>query len=266
LDPKVWSLLAREAWADALRRRVVPVIAVLALVSLFTVDSCTSCSPVITQNGQEVALPQVAGAGGLLVMVLLGLWTMVLAGVLGSDHLAEPLADGSASLLLARPVSRHAFGLARLVGAWGLAAATGVVLLFVTAWLLQARQGLPPAPALPAAAACLCGAWTVAALAMTVSLWLPRTLTALGVFAAVWLIAALELSAQFGAQLTGVAGLIERLGPPLAAPMIVALGSWIEPAASVRGSALALGARSLAWALASTGFLTLAFRRIELGR
>jgi hypothetical protein len=262
---RAWRALAREAVADATRRRIVPVIAVLALLSLFFVESCTSCTPTLTRDGEVVDLPQVAGLGGLLISVVLGLWTVVLAGVLASDHLAEPLADGSADLALARPVSRGAFALSRLAGALALACATGALLLFGTAVLLHARQGLALAPMFPAFCACVAGATTVAGLAMTASLALPRSVTALAVFGFVWAIAGINAFAQFGAQLTGVMGLIDRFGPPLATAMVVALGSWIEPTAT-RGEPLELTLRSLAWALASALLLLWMFRRTELGR
>ena len=41
---RVFGLLAREALADATRRRIVPLIAAMALLSLFFVNTCTSCS------------------------------------------------------------------------------------------------------------------------------------------------------------------------------------------------------------------------------
>jgi hypothetical protein len=262
---RVWRVLAAEAIADATRRRIVPVIALLALFSLLFVESCTSCSPTLMRDGELVELPQVAGFGGLLISVILGLWTVVLAGVLASDHLAEPLTDGSAELSLARPVSRGAFALSRLAGALALACATGALLLFGSAVLLHARQGLALGPVLGAFLVCVAGAATVAGLAMTASLVLPRSVTALAVFGFVWAIAAINALAQFGTELTGVAGLVDRFGPPLATAMIVALGSWIEPTAT-RGEPLELALRSLVWAGASVLLLLRVFRRIELGR
>ena len=86
--PRVFAWLAAEALSDALRRRIVPAIAALAVLSLFFVDGCTSCTPTVTQDGEAIARPQIAGTGGLLMMVLVGLWTAVLAGVLAADHLA----------------------------------------------------------------------------------------------------------------------------------------------------------------------------------
>lgn len=261
-----FRVLTREAVADATRRRIVPAIVVLGLISLFFVDNCTSCQVGLESSGTDVELPQVAGFGGVLTVVALGLWTMVLAGVLASDHLAEPLADGSANLALARPVSRNVFALSRLAGALALAIVTGLVLLGVTGLLLQARQGLALAPVFFAGLACAAGAATLGGLAMAASLFLPRALTALLVFGLVWWIAALNTAAQFGAELSGVSGAIDRFGPPLASAMIVALGSWIEAAAAPRGEPFDLALRSCLWAAASTGLVLVAFRRIELGR
>ena len=262
---RAWRALAMEAVADATRRRIVPVIAVLALLSLFFVNSCTSCSMNFTQNGESVDMSRVAGLGGVVIAVLLGLWTMVLAGVLASDHLAEPIADGSADLALARPVSRGAFALSRLAGTLALAGVAGAVLLVGAGLLLQARQGLPIQGIAAAYLACLAGAATVAALAMTASLVLPRTVTALLVFGLVWAIASVNAAAQLGARLEGAAALVDRLGPPLASAMVVALASWVEPSAP-HGAPLELAVRSLLWAGASTALLVAVFGRMELGR
>lgn len=257
-------LLTREALADAVRRRIAVVVAGFALVSLFFVDSCTSCSPTITAQGQEVAVQQIAGASGVAVALVLSLWAMILGGILASDHLAEPLEDGSALLLLARPVPRGTYALTRLAGAWLLAAATAALLLFSSAALLQARQELSATPMLGAWLACVASAWTVGALAMTASLWLPRAVTALLVFGGVWLLAGLETAARLGAELTGVARAIDTLGPPLASGVLIALGGWLEPTVQVEGSAAAVALRALLWSVGSAALLVVGFRRIEL--
>jgi hypothetical protein len=211
-----------------------------------------------------VALQQVAGAGGLAVALVLSLWAIVLGGILASDHLAEPLEDGSALLLLARPVARDTYALTRLAGAWLLAAATAALLLFASAVLLSVRQGLPPAPMLGAWLACLAGAWTVGALAMTASLWLPRAVTALLVFGGVWLLAGLETAARLGAELSGVARLVDTFGPPLASGILIALASWLEPTAQIHGSATEVTLRALVWCAGSAALLVVGFRRLEL--
>jgi ABC-type transport system involved in multi-copper enzyme maturation permease subunit len=262
----MWLRLTREALADALRRRIVPLIAVLAVISLFAVESCTSCSPAATRDGQPVEAAQLVGFAAVIGAVLLGLWAMVLAGVLASDHLAEPLADGTAELVLARPVSRGVFALSRLAGAWVLAGTVAALLLSAQAVLLHLRQGLPVAPPAIALLACLAGAATVAALAMAASLWLPRVVTALAALALVGLVGAANAASQMGVALRGAPAWLDAAGPPLASAMIAALSPWLSPDAAPASDGLALALRSLAWAAASTGLLVWSFRRVELGR
>jgi hypothetical protein len=215
------------------------------------------------RDGKAVELPEVAGIGALAVMIACALWTMLLAGFLASDHLAEPLEDGSAALLLARPVGRGRFALARLAGALALALASGAALLFATGALLHARQGLPWWPALPAFAACAAGAATVGALAMLASLYLPRVATVLLVMMGVAGVAAVNVAGLFGAELGGLAGAVQRFGPPLVSPVALALREWIAPTA-LPGDALTLALRQIAWMLASAAALVHAFRRVDL--
>ena len=87
----VFCALAAEAFRDAMRRRIVPVIAVFALLSLLAVNSCTSCagSSQIVQSGAQVSAIDISGWTGMLIFTTLSLWMMVLAGLLASDHLAE---------------------------------------------------------------------------------------------------------------------------------------------------------------------------------
>jgi ABC-type transport system involved in multi-copper enzyme maturation permease subunit len=221
---------------------------------------------VVTRDGQPVEVSQLVGLGGLLGAVLLGLWAMVLAGVLASDHLTEPLADGSAELVLARPVSRSAFALSRLAGTLALAGGAAVVLLSAQAALLHVRQGLALAPAGAALLACLAGAATVAALAMTASLWLPRAVTALAALALVGLVAAANGAARLGVGLRGVPAWVDAAGPPLASAMIAALSPWLEPGTGVPGVGIELTLRALAWLAGSAALLLWSFHRIELGR
>jgi ABC-type transport system involved in multi-copper enzyme maturation permease subunit len=264
--PRIFAWLAAEAFSDAVRRRIVPAIAALALISLFFIDTCTSCSPSLTSGGEAVTLPQVAGAGGLAMMVLLGLWTAVLAGVLAADHLTEPLNDGSANLLLARPISRVGYALARLAGAWAMAALAGAVVLGATAWLLYVRQGLIAGPAVAATSLILLNGVCVAALAMALSLWLGSTLTSLAVLASVWGLASIEVATQLGSEFSGPIGALAANGPPLAAAPIAALAPWLGPEAPEGVNVALVTARALAWAVASAVLLVAVFRRVELGR
>lgn len=198
-------------------------------------------------------------------MLVLGLWTLILAGVLASDHLAEALEDGSATLSLARPVSRDSFALARLFGAVAIAVATGGVLLLVTALLLNARHGLAFDAAFVCLLASALGATCVGGLSMAASLFLPRAIVALLAFVGVSVIAGLQTASQLGMELTGLVGVVERYGPPLVTAMAVALGPWIEPTA-VQGEPLETAIRAFSWAGGGAALLALAFRRVELGR
>ena len=262
--PRTFAALAREALGDALRRRLVLAIAVASLLSLQVVDSCTSCgSATFTHNGQTVAMPEIAGMGALAVAIACALWTVILAGALASDHLAEPLADGSASLILARPVGRGPFALARLAGVLAIALASGAVLLGGAGALLHARQGLPWPPLLAAFAATAASAATFGAFAMAASLSLPRIATLLVLLMSVAAIAAVNVAGLTGAQLGGAAALLDAWGPPLVSSVAFALREWLAPTA-VPGNALALALRHGVWALASAALLVHAFRREDL--
>jgi hypothetical protein len=263
---RAYRLLAVEAVRDGVRRRIVPVIVAISLLSLLAIDSCTSCaSGGITVNGKIVDVATAAGWGGALMFVVLALWTMVLAGVLASDHVAQSLDDGSATLTLARPVGRTAYALARLSGSLAIALAAGAVLLSATALLLHLRAGVPLGPAVWGLAACAAGAVCVGAFAAAASLVLPQIATALLVLVAVGWIASVNLLARLGAELQGVHAAVDRLGPPLASALVAAIAPWID-APEAPGQALEVGLRLLAWAGAGLAALVVAFRRAELGR
>jgi ABC-type transport system involved in multi-copper enzyme maturation permease subunit len=257
-----FAWLAREALADAFRRRIAFAVAAAALLSVAILDSCTSCAPSVTVNGEVRELSQLAGPAGVGSFVVLGLWLITLAGVLASDHLASTLEDGSALLSLARPVSRDAFALARLAGVLGLALGAGLVVLGAATALLASRSGLPPLPALAAGAACGLGCVAVAALAMTASLALPRAATLLLVLGLVWLTAVANGIALF-ASLRGWLGALDRYGPPLASSMVLTLAPWVD-GVSLAGDPVQVLARLAAWALAALLLLAFAFRRVEL--
>lgn len=259
----IFRTLASEAVGDAVRRRIVPVIAVVSLLSLLLVDSCTSCAPTITQNGVPIEVPEIAGWTGMVIYAVLALWAMVLAGVLGSDHLAETLADGSASLVLARPVGRATFALSRLAGVLAIALATGALLLGGTAVLLHARHGVAVSAAVWGGLACALGAVVVASLAMTASLFLPRIATVLAVLAGVGVIAGINAIGLSGVELGGVAWGIDRFGPPLGSAVVAALAPWIAPV-EVHADPLVLAVRIAAWAVAGVALLAVVFRRCDV--
>jgi ABC-type transport system involved in multi-copper enzyme maturation permease subunit len=254
--------LAREALADALRRRIAAAVAVAALASVAMLDSCTSCAPSVTVNGEMRELSELAGAAGLGTFVMLGLWVIALAGVLASDHLRTTLEDGSAVLSLARPVSRDSFALARLAGVLGLTLGAGLIVLGAATALLSARSGLAVPPAVWAGAACALGCIVMAALAMAASLVLPRAATLLLVLGGVWLIA---LANGLGAftPLGGWLGWIDRVGPPLGSSMALALSPWLE-GGQIAGDAAQVGGRLAAWAIGAVLVLVGGFRRVEL--
>lgn len=257
---RVFRALAGEALRDAIRRRIVAAIAVVSLLSLVVVDGCTACgAPIIVQDGIPVQLPEVAGWAGMVIFVMLGLWAMVLAGVLASDHLAEPLSDGSAVLVLARPVGRSTFALARLVGVVAIAFATGFVLLGGSTVMLHARNGVPIANALWGGLACAGGSVIVASLAMTASLFLPRVATLFSVLAMVGVIAGINALALFGTELSGVAWAIDRFGPPLGSAIVAAMAGWIAPV-TVPADPFEIAIRTGAWAVAGVSLLVVAFR------
>jgi hypothetical protein len=213
-------------------------------------------------NGELRELSELAGPAGLGSFVLLGLWGIALAGVLASDHLRSTLDDGSALLALARPISRAAFALARLAGVLGLSSCAGVLVLGSAIALLAVRSGLAVAPALLASAGCARGCVAVAALAMTASLALPRAATLLLVLGGVWLVAFANALGSF-TQLGGWLGALDRVGPPLASSMALALAPWLD-GVTITGDPVRVIARLVAWAIAAVLALIYAFRRVEL--
>ena len=73
----MFAILARESFQDAMPRRIVPVIAVVALFTLLAVDSCTSCGDVATINAPNVDV-DVAGWAGMVLFTTLSIWIMAL--------------------------------------------------------------------------------------------------------------------------------------------------------------------------------------------
>jgi ABC-type transport system involved in multi-copper enzyme maturation permease subunit len=254
-DARVLRLLTVEAVLDGMRRRIVPVIAVISLVSLMFVNRC-ACSV----NGQAVDQAAVIGFGNVMVFVVLSLWTVVLAGILASDHLVQTLSDGSAALTLSRPVGRASFALARLAGALAIALGAGMILLGVSSLLFHLRAGAPLGAAAWGGVACAMGATIVAAFAMLSSLYLSRIGTVLLVLAIVGSVATINM---LGTQGGGFIGAIDRFGPPLASAILLALASWVD--VQPEGAEVwNIGLRLVAWAAAGLAALVFAFRRMEI--
>ena len=95
--PSLLPRLAMEAVVDAGSRRIVPVIVAVCLFSLLVIDSCTACASIpLSVNGESIEIPTAAGVNGMVMFVMLSLWSIVLAVILASDHLAHPISAGSA--------------------------------------------------------------------------------------------------------------------------------------------------------------------------
>jgi hypothetical protein len=266
---RAFLALALEAARDALRRRVALAAGFLLLLSLGWVHTCTGLGGDVTFNQQRID-PDVMG--GFLAPVLFSVQALLvlwIAGVLASDHLARPLADGEAALWLARPVSRGAYAGARLAGALAVALGAGAILLGGTAALLAARHGVALGPALAASAATALGALVVAALAAAGSLALGRSAVLLAVAIGVPLqvfanAAGLALAlVQSEAGLPGLLAGLDAFGPPLGTALFAAVSEWNPHVAAGAALVPALGRLAL-WALGALALLVAVFRRSEV--
>ena len=265
-----FALLALEAARDALRRRFAVAIAIVLALSLLWVRSCTDFGPV-TLNQQAVDPALIAGFLAPVLFSLQALAVLLIAGVLASDHLARPLAEGSSALWLARPVSRGAYAGARLAGTLAIALGAGAVLLGGTAALLTAHHGVALAPAALAALATGLGAVVVAALAMAMSLAVGRTAVLLAVLVAVPLQGfanglglALALVQQ-EAVLPGLLAAVDRFGPPLGTAVFAAVAAW-NPHVEASGALAPAFGRLALWAAAAIALLVAMFRRTDIAR
>lgn len=266
IEMPVLRLLTRESLRDASRRRIVPAVIILCFLTLASINSCTTCNAEISTNVQaDTSQLDVLAWLGLTVMGVLAAWSVVLAGLLASDHLSSSLEDGSGLLILARPVSRRDFVLARLTGVLAIALTTVVVTLGGASAMLSARGDLVVWPALLAIGATMANCVSLAALAMLSSLFLPRIVTFLCVLAGVaWTSIANLLSAS-GAELGFVGGLLDAFGPPILSGVIVPLAVWSGQ--SISGpSSFEVIARLVIWAFGSVAVLVFVFGRQELTR
>lgn len=258
------GVLTADGIRDAARRRIVVVVGVVCLLSLMMVESCTSCSADVSVQAQGVpAQVDVLGWTGALAFGLLALWIVVLAGLLAADHLSSVLEDGSALLVLARPVSRRALVLARLLGVLAVSLGAGLVVLGGAGLLIVTRSDLHPLPVLVGMVATGFSASTVAGFAMTASLYVPRIVTALGVFAVVGVVAVLNVVSMSGAELGGIYAVIDGYGPPIGTSLVMALAPWggrtLAPA-----DALAVFVRVLVWTAAAVSMLLFSFGSREV--
>jgi ABC-type transport system involved in multi-copper enzyme maturation permease subunit len=255
--------LAAESFRDAVRRRVAVALLALSLLALLAVESCTSCgSGTVVLNGREVDGSRIFGWTGMLLYALLALWTVAISAALASDHLDQALSDGTAHLVLARPVGRGVFALARLAGALGVSLGAGAVLLGGSAAFLRARYGLELGPAAAAAGSAALGAVAVASLAMTASLFLPRLATLAAAFLAVALIAGANAASLAGLELSTGWAAVDRFAPPLGTGIALAVAEW--SGRELPASAALVNARLALWAVFGPALLAFCFRRKEV--
>ena len=91
-------ILSLESLRDAARRRIVPAVLVMCFLTLFMLNSCTSCSGDLRVE-RNVASLEILGWGGLAAFTSLALWMVALSGLLAADHLSSALDDGTAQLI-----------------------------------------------------------------------------------------------------------------------------------------------------------------------
>ena len=267
---RAFRIFAGEAFRDGLRRRLAFAVALVLLIGLAGAQTCTQFGTgTIDVNGEAVDGNVI---GGFLAPLLFGFqaWAVLaIAGLLAADHLARPLAEGSAVLWLARPVSRHTWVLARLAGALGVALLCGAALLGGTGAMLVLRQGVAIEPALLAAAATALGAVVVATFAMAASLAVGRSAVVLIVLLALAFVAfsnGTGLATELAHPEVGVGGLVgavDRYGPPLFTAIAGAVARWnphVDTGDTFQHAMIRLGL----WAAAGVALLLSMFRSREI--
>ena len=261
-----FTALARDALRDAARRRGLIAAAVASAIAALAIERCGHCEAAVSIQGEAMSAQagELAVLGAIASLALIALWTYAVAALLASDGLAAALEDGVVESVLARPVSRDVLVLARLAGAWSGAFVLGAALFALAIGLAADRPGITLAPALGALLCAGVAAWTVAALAMCVSLSLPRAATLLLFGAIGAVVVGIETAGLFGARLDGFAGAVVAYGPAWLAAPVSALGPWLS--AAPPGPPAWPNARALLWAAAATCALVARFRRVELPR
>lgn len=264
LDLRAFRLLAAEAIRDAFRRRTVAVVGVVCILTLFMMESCSGCNAQVQLEGDAAGALDVLSWAGVAAWCVLALWVVTLSGLLGADHLSQVIEDGSADLVLARPVSRDTFVLSRLAGSLAVTLAAGLVLLGAATFLFAVRSGLPATPALSAFLACMLSCVAIGALAMTASIHLPRMASVMLTFLAIAAISSVNLVSVSTGGVGGVYALIDQFGPPLATSIVLALSPWAGKSLE-HVSALSVMMRGVLWALGGVWLLVWSFRRRENG-
>lgn len=256
--------LTTQAVQDASQRRLVPAVLVISVLSLFMMDSCTSCNANVVVEGEPQSM-DLSSLAGLLTFGLLAIWSIALAGLLASDHLREIFEDGSATLWLTRPISRPTLALGRLLGSLIVSLGAALLLCGGASFFLSIRGDLPLLPAIWATLSVLLSCVTIASLAMMASLFLPRLVTVLMVFGGVGLVAVLNLASAAGRPLAGLYYVVHQFGPPILSAVMAALSPWWATG-PVEVSVWDVALRSISWALGSLALLLIVFDQIELSR
>jgi ABC-type transport system involved in multi-copper enzyme maturation permease subunit len=267
---RAFRIFAGEAFRDGLRRRLALAVGLVLLMGLFGSQTCTQFGAgTIDVNGEAIDGSVV---GGYLAPLLFGFqaWAVLaIAGLLAADHLARPLAEGSAVLWLARPVSRHIWVLARLTGALGVVLLCGAALLGGTSAMLVLRQGVAIEPALLAAAATALGALVVASFAMAASLAVGRSAVVLIVLLTLAFVAFANATglvtelAHPEVEVGGLVGAVDRYGPPLFTAITGAVAKWnphVDPGDTFAQAMIRLAL----WAAAGVALLLSMFRSREI--
>jgi ABC-type transport system involved in multi-copper enzyme maturation permease subunit len=256
-------LLTLDGVRDAARRRVVPVVLVVCFLSLMMINSCTQCSADVQIQGDTTRVLDVLAWAGVAVYGVMALWCIALAGLLASDHLSASLEDGSAQLLLSRPVGRGTLVLSRLLGSLVVSLGAGLVLLLGATFFLVTRSGLSLEPALWATVSTLLNATTIAALAMVASLYLPRIAIFLLLFTGIALFAGLNLFSVSGSELGGIYKVLDAIGPPLVSAIAVTLAPWSGQEPQNIGP-FVVALKLVGWVIGSLALLLFVFGRREL--
>jgi len=267
---RAFRILAVEAWRDGLRRRLGFAVAVVLAIGLAGAQTCTQLGVgTIDVNGEPIDGRVVGGFLAPILFTIQAWAVLAIAGLLASDHLARPLADGSAVTWLARPVSRATWVAARLAGVLAVALACGALLLGGTGAMLVARQGVAVAPALLAAGATALGACVVAAFAMAASLAVGRTAVLLLVLLGLAFVAfanGVGLATELvhpDVQVGGLVGAVDRFGPPLFTAIAGAVARW-NPHVDTGDTYAQSMVRLALWGAGALALLVAAFRNHEI--
>jgi len=260
---RAFHLLAAEAFQDALRSRLGLAVAGCALLALVFVDRCTSLEGSFVLNGEAVNPAMTLRAIGPILFGWVSLFLLAASGLVASDGLARPVADGSIALWLARPVSRTVYALARLSGTLALAISAGGGALAAAAFLLHARHGFALEPALFAGLVYAASTAIVCALAMALSLYVPRVVTLFAVMLWIQLIVVGNAAHMLGASFGGWFAALERWGPPLGTALFYAMSGWVSLRLDAHEVALVM-LRLAGWIGLSAALLVLSVRRLEL--